>query len=489
MRATHTCPTARLTGILSTLGAAGASLAIAGVSHAGPTFTVKPLLLTNVDSLRGIGLVKSIDAVSVNDSGEWLVEVDTDFADTDADGAVVGPGGVVAREGDPLDGTGGTLDSFDSVHLSNNGSVGWNLFIGDVAGSLDSGLFLGTTLIFQEGTISAAPEFSAGTPYVGFFDVRMTSSNALFVIASVDDPAIATSVDRALVWVDYDSDGDSYTETVLAKEGDVLPGVADAATDFGTGNENYAINENGQALFTVALAGAAATNGALYLDDTLLLRKGDASPVKGLTYSNLGTSSRVDLNDSGDWVVGTGLSGDTATNQIIVKNGAKVAQKGDAAPETGGRLITTFNSAPVTVDGGGNVFWYATLDGDAATNQGLWRGDELLVQKGVATAEGLTFTSLAGTTATGGITEGFATSRNGKYVIFRGVLSTGSVGAFLLTFDTDLRGDVNGDGFVDGEDLAIVLGAWGPCFACEADITGDGEVDGEDLAIVLGGWS
>jgi len=49
-------------------------------------------------------------------------------------------------------------------------------------------------------------------------------------------------------------------------------------------------------------------------------------------------------------------------------------------------------------------------------------------------------------------------------------------------------GDLNGKGGVDGSDLAIVLGGWGPCSDCLADITDDGIVDGNDLAIVLGHW-
>ena len=50
-------------------------------------------------------------------------------------------------------------------------------------------------------------------------------------------------------------------------------------------------------------------------------------------------------------------------------------------------------------------------------------------------------------------------------------------------------GDLNGDCVVDGTDLAIVLGSWGPCAGCPADINGDGIVDGTDLAVVLGNWS
>lgn len=48
-------------------------------------------------------------------------------------------------------------------------------------------------------------------------------------------------------------------------------------------------------------------------------------------------------------------------------------------------------------------------------------------------------------------------------------------------------GDINGDGTVDGFDLAILLGQWGG--AGSADLDGDGIVGGSDLAILLGDWS
>ena len=51
-----------------------------------------------------------------------------------------------------------------------------------------------------------------------------------------------------------------------------------------------------------------------------------------------------------------------------------------------------------------------------------------------------------------------------------------------------IPGDINGDGQVDGSDLTILLGNWGPCAGCPADINGDGQVDGSDLTILLGNW-
>ena len=45
--------------------------------------------------------------------------------------------------------------------------------------------------------------------------------------------------------------------------------------------------------------------------------------------------------------------------------------------------------------------------------------------------------------------------------------------------------DLNGDGAVDGGDLAILLAAWG---TPGADLNGDGVTDGADLAILLAAW-
>ncbi len=48
--------------------------------------------------------------------------------------------------------------------------------------------------------------------------------------------------------------------------------------------------------------------------------------------------------------------------------------------------------------------------------------------------------------------------------------------------------DVNGDGAAGPFDLAILLGAWGPCEGCPTDFNADGVVNAADLAQVLGAW-
>jgi hypothetical protein len=52
--------------------------------------------------------------------------------------------------------------------------------------------------------------------------------------------------------------------------------------------------------------------------------------------------------------------------------------------------------------------------------------------------------------------------------------------------------DLNQDGVVNGDDLGILLGAWGPCAPngpCSADLDGNGTVDADDLGRLLAAWS
>ncbi len=51
----------------------------------------------------------------------------------------------------------------------------------------------------------------------------------------------------------------------------------------------------------------------------------------------------------------------------------------------------------------------------------------------------------------------------------------------------EVLGDLDGDGDVDGADLAVLLGAWGTADRA-ADLNADGSVNGADLAILLGAW-
>jgi hypothetical protein len=91
---------------------------------------------------------------------------------------------------------------------------------------------------------------------------------------------------------------------------------------------------------------------------------------------------------------------------------------------------------------------------------------------------------------------GVAMSDNGRSLLFATAensvvpFDTNAAVDIFVTRLAGLPGDLNGDGSVGPEDLAILLGAWGPALgSVAADLDGDGVVGPADLATLLGAWT
>lgn len=434
MRITRlTAPTALLVSTLAFSGAGRAS-------------EIETLVLTG-DVIDGIGNVTRIDNLAINDHGDWIVEFDTDHSDTNRDVVYFRNGAVYLREGDALDQPpGASISSIDSININNSLQSGWNFFLrGTTGGNDDSGVYLGDQLVLQEGTISTSPDFSAGTPYIGFFDVKINNADQLALVASIDDPAIPTSVDRALVRLDLV--GTAYTEHVLFKEGDVLPGQSEAVTDFGTGPHSSAFNDLGDIMFVADLTGASTTDGVVYLNDALLAQEGAASPVAGRNWLTLSTSVRLDVNNNGGYVHTGTLDGDTGSDTIIVTNNGKLIQEGDTLPAIGGAFtFTSFGTGPVWIADNGKVLWYGDWnDTNTDVDTGYFVDHDLIVQEGVSTAGGIVIDTLVSGES------GYAMSDNGRWIIFEATLANGRSGAFRIRLSTP--GDANCDGAVNNFDI------------------------------------
>lgn len=91
------------------------------------------------------------------------------------------------------------------------------------------------------------------------------------------------------------------------------------------------------------------------------------------------------------------------------------------------------------------------------------------------------------------LSRAFATNASG-WVAGRGYRTSGViqvVRAFAVHPGDPPLGDINGDDWVNGSDLGILIGSWGPCASCSncpADLDGDCAVGSSDLAILLGAW-
>jgi len=475
---------------------ASAILLIVATTVLGVDFTVQAVVLEG-DEIPGVGLITSIDNIAVNYYGQWLVEADTDNPDTDADSVLIMDGVLILREGDPLSAPeGATLGSFDSITLEAAGNRGHNYFLDGTGGTDDdSGVFWNDNLIYQEG--EEAPLFTAGTLFIGFLDVKINRDYDLLVTASVDDPNIESSVDRALYLVDLDPTGTIQDVRLVAAEGDTLPGQTEAVADIGTGPHTTAFNSynNGDVLFFADLNGDVTRDGVIYLQESnnlnyiLIAQEGDPSPVTGRSWSSL-SNPRLGLSDRRCHIFSGTLDGDTDTNLLLVKSGEKFRQKGDTMDAIDGFSLTSFGSGPLEINDRVEVLWYGDWDNpDTTMDEGLFLDDKLLIQEGVTILEGSPVDTIRG------VEDGYHMSYTGDYIIAELVLSDGREGAFLLTRDPPpptCLGDVNGDGTVDPLDSGFTLArlgcpvGWGCDPGCDAaDANRDGQVDPLDGGFIL----
>jgi hypothetical protein len=130
---------------------------------------------------------------------------------------------------------------------------------------------------------------------------------------------------------------------------------------------------------------------------------------------------------------------------------------------------------------------------DAGTTRSLYIDGGLAQATGptnpiTATASQLVF----GGATFGGDTGGAYTGLLDDVQIYDSALTCAQVAAMFATPGSTAPNvfDINRDGVVNGADLGLLLGEWGPCgAACLADFDCDGDVDGADLGQLLGAWT
>lgn len=457
------------------------------------------ILIQEGDPLPGgTGTVGVVNDIFVNNNGDWIADVNVSGGSTNR--AIIRNGQLWLANGDAIP----PNDTVSSVAnllkaMNNHGDVTFRPSL-DIN---DSGVYLNFDPLLLEDDISTAPQFSPDTPYIGFFRSRLTDNGELLSVVTASDSELPGSVHRALVWLTVDPDTGDVTEDVLMKRHD-HPWGTEPGVEFGQVNsnaQNFAISNEGNVIYSAPFTGSPSdTNGGIYVNETLVARKGDPSPVSGSDYANIGSSAvRVDMNDLGDYIFMCTLTNQpTATNTAIFRNNIftdgpdeRVIQRGDPVPGVPAETIDSFGTGVqphITNDG--DVIWYARFTGDSDTNQGLFINETLIMQKGVTSIDGNLVTVVAGTVnLSNGLTQGMVASDDGSHVIVRVRLADGSRAAVLAEICP--FADLNCDGIVDTKDLFSLLAEWGECADpddCPADLNGDGEVNTKDLFLLLGAW-
>lgn len=489
---------AKTTGVLS----AFALMAVAGSAIAGnqPLYTI---LVKEGDMVSGVATFFRVDNVAVNNDGQWLVEGDTTLPNADADQVLLNNSGLLLREGDALAAPPATtLDSFDTIAINNNGDSGWNFFLDGPPSSEDSGVYFNSELVIQESIVSTAPELSPNTPYIGFFETKVNDANQILVMASIDDPNIASSVDRALVRVDYDPNAGTFTETVISKEGDDVFGAP--ITDFETGPNDFAFNNSASAIFVYDTTAPTSQDSGilLHIDGSNFLAaiEGQPAPFDPERLYGSFSSTTVDLNNNNDYVFKTNLAGPTADNTVIVRNATGfdvVARKNDVVPVSLGGVFQYENfgtsSTPVKIADTEEVLFYADWnDPDTSRDTALMIGLSPILLEGITLVEDFKVIAI------NNFQDGFDFSDNGRFIIAEVTLEDPATleplnAAILIDRFPDTTppclGDLNEDGIVDTADLGILLGDFG-CMGpnCVGDIVPNGVVDTADLGALLGAF-
>jgi hypothetical protein len=96
-----------------------------------------------------------------------------------------------------------------------------------------------------------------------------------------------------------------------------------------------------------------------------------------------------------------------------------------------------------------------------------------------------------GATGFGGWTELFATniSADGHWIVGNGMNPSGTWEPWLAHLPTFAPGDVNLDGIVNGQDIAILASHWLTTgVGTPGDANGDGIVNAQDIAVIASNW-
>ena len=387
-------------------------------------------LLLEGDPIAGVGNVEHLTAIDVNSDGSWMLKVDTDFVPTNADDVLLWDGVVIHRTSDPLPApAGATISSWISFGLADTGTWSTAMNLGGQTLGTDTGLFHDGGLVLQEGDLVNAAGITPGTTYGDIWRSWNVGDGRMLLLAKFDDPAIGSSEDSALMMVDY-SDPGNVTETIIALEGQVLPGQTEAIAGFQGGQIDSAVSTVGLAAFVAELTGPTSANSAIYAGGSLIAQEGQASiVVPGRNWGEL-EGVHLDVNRRGQ-VAFSGLldSSSTSDDELVMFDGRLIAREGSLVPALGpGHIFRSFGSlAPVLCSDSGDVCYFAQWSSPTSPiNRGLFVNEELLVQELVTPLAGWPVTSL------GAHSTGFALSDDGRYVAFVATIAGGIEGAFMI---------------------------------------------------------
>jgi len=417
----------------------GLSSLVCGISSA-QTFTK---LIAEGDLMPGGApgeIITSVGNVDVNNSGQWAAELNGDGPSANnayghLNGAVAFQEGMTTGIATPV---GAVTRWIDSMDINDAGDDLWLINATD-AMAVNTQLVIrnGVTLYEQNVSVCIAPGAANGMTYTSLAEVWQNNNDQLLFAASV-----GVLTDAVMLKVELDPmTGAVVSETLLAMEGQTLPGHTCPIQGFSASKGRNGITDAGDVFWYVddvhSGCGDTITDANIYVNSTRLYNEADAFPADMTQEFDHFSSAEMDLNSAGDFVfAGFDRNPGSAFDSWIYKSvGGSIevlAHEGDPVPSSiGGPWITKgfgFGGV-VPMSESGDVLWYIDWDDpDTDIDTALMFNDQIVMQEGVTMLDGIIVDDVPT-----GDTE-IAMSDDGSYAIAEVVL-TGSIDAIYLITD------------------------------------------------------
>ena len=422
-------------------------LALLALAAPAPAQTITTLVQTGdvLDTGETVTIVYNCD---VNNSGQWLVEARVDNATFDLDDRVIENGVVKFMEGSTMNipgAAGRPLNWCDSLDVNDNGDILYLLNVDETSGGTTPLLVWNDLLVMEAGvTVFDDPNLPSGSTWEWISEVWQNDSDQFLIGGATDGGK------DCLALVEHDGAGTLTSQTLIAIEGQQLPGHNLPIQGFYFTKTYNALNDSGQYLWPVddeSFYGDGTSNTCcdswIYTNSTVTLHEGDPyvnDPARTLAHLSI---VELDINEAGDWIASFNLdSSDSSNNSVILINGTdEFAREGsNVAGIPGGYALTSLGNGAVQLSDAGDVLWFADWDDpDTTVDSGLLVNNELLIQEGVTSIGG----SLVDSFDTG--SDARAMSDDGSRVVFTCTLADGREGIHMITREL-WRGYCYGDG-------------------------------------------
>ena len=386
---------------------------------------------TNSTLVPGVGFITTFNAIAVNDHGEWLADVTTDATPVEIADVILRNGFLTLQQGAILGKpTGALISNFRSLNIDNAGNSMWDFeFVIPPGTASTSGLFFNTKLIAAVGDPLNTLGYSRNATWLNFNGVVKSNDNNQFIVGcQVSDANIQGSSDGALILITTDDQGNVLSSFDIAHEAGQVPMLGNTIPDMGlpvADKGQFGLNNRGDVIWSVRVTGP--PERVVFLNDQVLAKNGDPSPIPGITWSTTGVANaRVGINDLGDWVMLGSLTAPQNQQKLLVKNGQAFLRERSTFTAITPQLVDSFgNTRPITIPNSGDPLYCLQWTG-TTNNIGIMVGKEIIVRRGVTKLYDL-FVDIFPDEV-----NMLVSSPSGRYVMFEATLEDGSQAVGLV---------------------------------------------------------